>query len=267
MIDTHCHLNFKTFKGKVEDIIAEAKKAGVEKVIVPGTDLESSKKARELAQKYAGIYAAVGVHPHHSKIKNERLKIKDELLKLAQNKKVVAIGECGLDYYQYQKTKYKNYIIDEDFKKRQKEIFELQIKLASELNLALIIHNRQASKDILRLLTTYHSLLTKLVFHCFEGDEEILKFSLEQNFYLGITGNVTYNKKVEKAVKRIPLKNLLLETDAPFLTPEPLKSRNLFPNTPKNVRIIASKIAEIKGEPFSKVAKKTGDNAYKLFKI
>jgi TatD DNase family protein len=267
LIDTHCHLNFKVFKDNVEEVIARAKKAGIEKIIVPGSDLETSKQAVELAVKHEEVYAAVGVHPHHSNIKNQKSKIKNELKILARCQKVVAIGECGLDYYQYQKTKYQDYKIDEEFKKTQREIFKMQIKLAGELGLPLIIHNRQASEDLLRLLTTHYSLLTKLVFHCFEGDEDLLGWGLKHNFYFGVTGNVTYNQKVARAVKNIPLKNLLVETDSPWLRPEPLKQVEKWPNEPKNVKIVAERIAEIKGDSFLNIAKSTSENAKRLFNL
>jgi TatD DNase family protein len=274
LIDTHCHLNFKVFKGKVNQVIDRAKKAGIEKIIVPGVDLKTSKKAVELAQKYDGVYAAVGIHPHHSNIKNHPpaggSKIKNELKTLAENKKVVAVGECGLDYYQYQKTKYQDYQIDDDFKKRQKEILLLQIGLAKELNLPLIIHSRQASEDILKIIKHQTSAINhrlKGVFHCFEGNEDLLKWGLENSFYFGVTGNLTYNHKIQSSVKKIPLKNLLIETDSPFLIPEPLKSQKIFPNEPKNVKIVAKRIAKIKGDSFLNIGQKTTQNAICLFKL
>lgn len=269
LIDTHCHLNFKAFKKNVDEIIKQAKQAGVEKIIVPGTNLKTSKKAVELAQKYKGIYAAIGIHPHHSSTQCPVPNILYEFKKLAKSKKVVAIGECGLDYYQYQKTKYKNYKIDQGFKKIQKEIFEKQIQLANKLNLPLIIHNRQASNDILKLIENWRLRIENLsgVFHCFQGNFNLLNWALKHQFYIGITGIVTYDKQMQKIVKKIPLERLLIETDSPFLTPEPLRSKKIFPNTPVNVRIVAEWIAQIKGDSFLNVIKQTTKNAVQLFKL
>lgn len=282
LIDTHCHLNFKTFAKNIDKVINGAKKAGVKKIVVPGTNLETSKKAVELAQKHNEVYASVGIHPHHA---NESFQpkadppraekvaefksLKKDLEKLAKNKKVVGIGECGLDYYHYEKTKYKDYKIDENFKRLQKKIFELQIKLAYDFNLPLIIHNREADEDILNLLITHHPLLitTPGVFHCFMGNNKLLTWALEHNFYIGITGLITYNQTVQEIVKQVPLEKILIETDSPFLTPEPLRSQKSFPNKPENVKIVAKWIAKIKSDSFLKVTQKTSINAFKLFKF
>jgi len=269
MIDTHCHLNFKAFEGKVEEVIQQAKKAGVEKIIVPGTNLKTSQKAVNLAQKYDGVYAAVGIHPHHSNIKYKKLNIKNKLRKLVKNNKVVAIGECGLDYYQYKKTKYEDYKINKGFKKTQKEVFEMQIQLAKELNLPLIIHNRLASTNILKIIENFKLKIENLmgVLHCFQGDNQLLNWALKNDFFIGITGIITYDKKMQQVAKKVPLKNLLIETDAPFLTPEPLKSQKVFPNRPGNVKMVCKRIAKIKGDSFLKVAGITSNNAVRLFKI
>lgn len=269
LIDTHCHLNFKAFKGKAGQMIKMALKAGVKKIIVPGADLKSSQKAVALAQKHRQVYAAIGIHPHHGHIKYQVSNIKNELKILAKNKKVVAIGECGLDYYQYQNTKYQDYKIDEEFKKTQRRIFKIQIELASELSLPLIIHNRQASEDVIVMLENCKLKIENLhgVFHCFEGDQNILEWAIKHNFYLGITGNVTYNHKLQKAIKSIPLKKLVLETDAPWLAPEPLRSQKKWPNKPENVKITAQRIASLKGDSFLNVARITSDNATKLFNL
>ena len=161
LIDSHCHLNFKSFQGKVNQVIDEADKRGVKVIVVPGTNIKTSKKSLQLAKDYQQVYSAVGIHPHHAGQIVKELgfkRLKKELEKLAGDKKVVAIGETGLDYYHYQKTKYKDYQINDQFKKIQKKLFLLQIDLASQLNLPLIIHNRQASADILKLFVSNSSL-------------------------------------------------------------------------------------------------------------
>lgn len=257
LIDTHCHLNFKAYKKNVREVIESAKKIGVEKIVVPGAKLNSSRKAVELAQQYEGIYAAIGIHPHHA---GEEI-IKHELMKLAKNKKVVAIGECGLDYFPPGNEK-----ID---KKAQKNLFLMQLEIAHELHLPVIIHNRDADEDILKILTTHNSQLATnpSVFHCFMGNFNLLKWALDNGFYIGITGLVTYNKHVQEVVKLTPLNRLLIETDSPFLTPEPLRSQKNFPNKPENVKIVAEWIAKIKSDSFLNVAKQTTANALRLFKL
>lgn len=285
LIDTHCHLNFKAFEGKVEKAIQRAKKSGVKKIIVPGTNLETSKRAVELTQKYDEIYAAVGIHPHHSKLKTQSSKLKAKLEKLVKSKKVVAIGECGLDYFQVKNLKFKeqSHSSKLKIKKIQKEIFELQIELAKKLNLPLIIHNRQASKDILKTINNagvkaehprskhrdQQLAISNLraVFHCFQGSNQLLSWALKNNFYIGITGIVTYNKKMQEIVRKTPLKNILIETDAPFLTPEPIRKTKKWPNEPKNVKIVAERVVKIKGDSFLNIARKTSKNAIQLFKL
>jgi len=299
MFDTHCHLNFSAFDGILEKVIAEAKKNGVEKIVVPGTDVETSKKAVEIAQQYDGVYAAVGIHPHHVKEiqnsnvnppasgQNYNLKLKiDEIEKLLKEPKVVAVGEIGLDRYIYKKTRYENYQIDEEFIALQKEVFLAQLKLAKKYKKAVIIHNRQAKKDLLEILTNNQSLITNnnLVFHCCEPDLELLNFAKKHHIYIGIDGDVTYDKKKQEFVKKIPLSLLILETDSPFLTPriehlrgeivntsevKKVKKEKIakFPNTPKNLAFIAQKIAEIKEEKVEKIKKIITTNAIKLFMI
>jgi len=273
LIDSHCHLNFKIFKNQVAEAIQTAKKAGVKKIIVPGTNLETSEKAVRLAQKHPEVYAAVGIHPHHTKkITNYKLQITNKLKRLAQNNGVVALGECGLDYYRYQKTKYKNYQIDPEFKNRQKEIFIWQIKLAKELALPLIIHNRLASKDLLRILVKefnpQHANSDRPgVLHCFQGNDRLFRWALKNNFCLGFTGLVTFDRKMQAIVKKTPLKNILVETDAPFLSPRLDKIKRAFPNTPANVKIIAKRIAQIKSDSFLRIARQTSKNASRLFNL
>jgi len=281
LIDTHCHLNFKAFEGKVEKVIQRAKKSGVKKIIVPGTNLETSKKAVELAEKYDGVYATVGIHPHHaSQVQSSKFKVQNELKKLARSKKVVAIGECGLDYYQYKKTpasalESPHRLIqprsDRDaLAGKQKQLFIIQIQLAKKLNLPLIIHNRQADQNLFEMINGQWSMVNgclKGVLHCFQGNNQLLNWAIKRHFYIGITGIVTYDKKMQEVVRKTPLKNILIETDAPYLMPEPMRRTKKWPNEPKNVKIVVERIAKIKGDSFLNVTKKTSDNAIKLFKI
>jgi TatD DNase family protein len=277
MFDTHCHLNFSAFDGILEKVISEAKNEGVEKFVAPGTDVETSKKAVEIAKKYEGVYAAVGIHPHHvkeiqnSKLKtqnyNLKLKIK-EIEKLLTEPKVVAVGEIGLDRHIYQKTKYEDYKIDEEFIALQKEVFLAQLNLAKKYKKTVIIHNRQAKDDLLKILNTYYLLLnTSMVFHCCEPDFDLLDFAKKNHIYIGVDGDVTYDPKKQAFVKEIPLSLLVLETDSPFLTPAPLRNdqKTKFPNTPKNLALIAQKVAEIKEEKLEKIMEITRENGERLF--
>jgi len=268
LVDTHCHLNFQAFETDLDSVVQAAAKAGVKQIIIPGSDLTNSQKAIAIAQKYPRIYAAVGIHPHH--VKNPSFqsndwpaKIKADLRQLAQQPKVVAIGETGLDYYEYQLSKYPDNKITPAIKEKQKELFKIHLEIARQLQLPVIIHNREAHQDMLTLLDSDLKDLTG-VFHCFSGDQEFLEAVLKQGFYAGIDGNLTYSKSVLKNAKRIPLDRLLLETDAPFLTPKPFQNER---NQPKNVKIIAQYLANKLKIPVEKISQQTTANAQRLFKL
>ncbi len=291
MIDTHCHLNLKVLVNQAEQVIRRAKEAGVDRFIVPGTDVETSKKAIELAEKYSEVYAAVGIHPHNvfeiheeapprrlsqkqvSSLLSNKVTVLEELL---VNNKVVAIGEVGLDKHYYKKTKYENYQIDPEFVQAQKQLFIEQIKLAIKYKKSLIIHSREAAGETLSIMGD-SSILTplagRIVFHCCEANDELLKFALAHQIYIGVDGDVTYKKPFgqaqgkEEFVKKIPLELLVLETDSPFLLPEPLRAEKKYPNEPKNIRLIAEKITEIKNIPINQLIEITEKNSKKLFQI
>lgn len=250
----------------MDNTLWKAREAGVAKIIVPGADLETSRRAVELARSYETIYAAVGIHPHHAfQFKSAKLKVKSELKKLAQRNKVVAIGECGLDYYPYEKTKEEDYQVNNELKKKQKELFLLQLELAKELKLPVIFHCREAHDDMKKSLKVSKFKGLKGVFHCFSGDKKFLQWVLKQGFYVGFDGNITYQEALQKIVKITPLKRVVLETDAPFLIPEPLRGRKIFPNHPENTKIIAEAVAKIRNDSFSKIARQTTKNAERLF--
>lgn len=269
LIDTHCHLNFKYFQDKLDETIQAARAAGVEKIIIPGSDLENSQLAIKIAQKYEGVFAAVGIHPHHCKsIKVSEFKsLKVNLLELARQNKVVAIGETGLDYYEYQVSKYPDNKITPKIKRLQKRLFKIQLEIAQELNLPVIIHNREAHTDIIRMFECSKNPMFKNwrgTFHCYTGDQEFLEKVLKMGFYAGIDGNVTYSKTVLKNAKKIPLNRLLLETDSPFLTPKPYRNEK---NQPKNVKITAQYLADKLHISLEKISQQTTKNAEQLFKI
>ncbi|MBU2051962.1 TatD family hydrolase [Patescibacteria group bacterium] len=263
-IDSHCHLNFGAFSKDWQEVTDDCVKAGVEKMIVVGADLETSQKAIEICQKHPALFAAVGVHPHHASGEFDVEKLKQ----LAQNKKVVAIGETGVDYHVYQKSKYPSTAlrINPEMKNRQKIIFGQQIQLAKTLKLPLIIHNREAGEDALDVLEHFckdDGIYPAGVFHCISGSKKLLQKILALDFYVGVDANITYSQEVQTLVADSPLEKILLETDAPYLTP----SRDGSRNTPQSVKMVAQEIARVKHLPENLVIKQTSTNAQRLFKL
>lgn len=264
MVDVHCHLNFHSFEKDYDAVIKSAFEAGVTKIINVGTQIDSSEKAVELAQKYPNLYAIVGVHPHHAdKLETNWIR---QLEILAKKPKVVAIGEIGMDYFSYKS----NAIVDPEL---QKEVFIKQIELAHKLKLPLQIHNRQAGKDILDILTNHKSLLLNPpgMFHCFAGSIEILKSALQMGFYIGFDGNITYSglapgedTDLKNLVKYTPIDRIVVETDSPFLTPIPKRGSR---NKPEYVIITAKFIAKIKAISFEELEASSTANAIKLFNL
>ncbi|MEN6621742.1 MAG: TatD family hydrolase [Smithella sp.] len=251
LIDSHAHLEMKEFDNDREKVIERAKQVGVDYVITVGTNLGLSRKAAALADKYENIYAAVGVHPHDvNKINN---KTYDDLKELAGRKKVVAYGEIGLDYFRNLSPQ-----------ELQIEKFGEQLLLAKELNLPVIIHSRQAHDQSLKMIKA--SGVRNGVFHCFSGDYELARQCLDWGFYLSVPGVVTFNKSktMQDVVRRVPLSSLLLETDCPFLTPDPYRGTR---NEPAYIVHTAKKVAEIKGISWEEVAAVTAQNTLSLFNI
>lgn len=258
LIDTHCHLNFKAFKKDLDNVIKQANLAGVEKIIIPGAKIHSSKLGVEIANKYENTFASVGIHPHHAleEINIEEIKI------LAQNVKVVAIGEIGLDHHQY-----KNYPpLEAIDKKKQVAIFTDQLKIAVDLNKPVIIHCREAQKLILETLKNFIKNFGKIrgVFHCFEGDEEFLEQVLSMGFYIGIDGNITYpeTKHLRNVVKNAAKDRLLIETDAPFLTPQNYRGTR---NEPKHLVETLEYLSHFFNIDLIDLADMTTQNSEKLF--
>ncbi len=273
MFDTHCHLNFQCFAGKEKEVIDRAKTAGVNYFLVPGTDKQSSRKAVEIAQKYDGVYAAVGIHPHHV-YESQKSNVKSQncisnLKMLLQQEKVVAVGEVGLDRHVYKNTKYDGYAVEETFIESQKVYLQEQINLALEYDKSLILHNREAKDDFLAVLKDKwdKKLVGRTVFHCCEPDEELLQFAIDHKIYIGVDGDVTYDPKKQAFVKKIPLDLLVLETDSPYLLPEPLRSQKLFPNEPKNIPLIAEFISKLKHTSINQLIEVTTNNAKRLFNL
>lgn len=272
LFDTHCHLNFSAFENKVDGVVKRANEAGVNYMVVPGTDVETSQKAVEIAQKYDNIYAAVGIHPHHiyEHITNASLDSSaspesdiESLEKLLIQKKIVAVGEIGMDRHIYKKTKYQDYTIEQKFIDLQKDFLKKQINLAIKYKKSLIFHNRESKKDFLEVINEFAgSLAEKTVFHCCEPDRQLLDFARSHKFFVGVDGDIAYRKDKQEFIKNVPLEMLVLETDAPFLSPD-----RKFPNEPKNVFVIADLIANILTVSKEDIAKITTGNAKKLFNI
>ncbi len=252
-IDTHCHLFYPNFNGEVDKVISNARNSSVDYILVPGTDIASSLQGLELANKYDFIYCSAGVHPHDTKDWDSSLT--DTIKNIAMNNKVVAIGEIGLDYYY-------------DFSPKEDQIkaFTDQLDLAIELKLPVIIHNREADEDVMEIMRSYKDKGLRAQFHCFAGALADARELITMGHYISFTGNITYTKadSLRKIVKEIELDNLLLETDAPFMTPVPYRGQR---NEPANVKIVAKAIAEIHNATIEDVARTTSLNAYKLFGI
>src|SRR3972149_10798254 len=271
MVDTHCHLNFHAFDKDVDEVAKRAFDAGVRAIVNVGTSIPSSRKAIELAHKYDNMYAIVGIHPHHADkadVEFEGEIQKDwfeNLRRLAKEEKVIGIGETGLDYHYYES----NGIVD---KKLQKDAFRKQIELSIELKLPLQIHNRQAGEDVVSILSEYRTKFQDPpgMFHCFAGTFDVLQEALEMGFYIGFDGNITYKGiakgetvELSELAKSTPLDRLLVETDAPFLTPMPFRGRR---NEPKNVIIVGQYLANLKSVSFSEFATIVDNNVRRVFK-
>ena len=255
LIDTHCHLNFKDFGSDRDEIINRCLSNDIY-IINIGADYETSQKAIEIAEKYKrGVYASVAIHPHN--IKSEPAKSftfrRVDFLALAKKSKVVAIGETGLDYEFCEN--------DLEMQKKQQEIFIQHLKLAQEVNKPLIIHSRRLFPEILKILQAT-SYKLQAVLHCYMGRWSYAEEYLKMGFYLSFTGLITYARDYDKVIKNCPLNRILLETDAPYLSPDREKR-----NTPLNVKYVAEKIAEVKGISFDQVADQTTKNAKKLFNL
>jgi len=251
LTDTHAHLDFFGSDQAIENLIARALVNRVNRIITVADTLKASYRAVELAQKFENVYAAVGVHPHDAKSVNpDTIK---ELRELAKSPKVVAIGEIGLDYYR-----------DHSPRVVQQKVFAQLLGLANELKLPVIIHDREADDDVLKIIEEHR--VKKGVFHCFSGDVSLAQTVLAMNFYISIAGPVTFKNagNLTNVAKFVPLTKLLVETDSPYLTPHPYRGRK---NEPAYVRFVAKKIAEIKGVDLAVVEASTQENVSLLFSI
>ena len=251
--DTHIHLDDEKFNEDRAEVIQKMQNAGVTRCINMGCNIETSKKAIELSKKYDFIYSAVGIHPEELPQTEEELwKSIGKIEELAvSNKKTVAIGEIGLDYY------WRN-----DNKELQKEAFIKQIELANKLNMPISIHSREAIDDTIEIIRKYK--LKKLGVHCCPFNPELVKHGLEAGLYIAFGGTCTFksSKNAPKIVEMVPIDRMLIETDAPYLAPEPVRGTR---NDSSNLKYIVQKLAEFKGVEPDVIAKATFENATKLF--
>ncbi len=251
MIDTHTHINCIE-EISVEDVIKNAIDNGVEKLIVPAAYPTDIDVVAELTQKYENVYGLLGVHP--SEVKDWNDSFIDKIKEYSKLPKIVGIGEIGLDYYW-----------DKSFNDLQKNIFIKQVKLANELNFPISIHDREAHKDTFDILTEYNKNST-VVMHCFSGSVEFMRECVKQGWYIAIGGVVTFKKaiKMKDVAKEVPLDKLLLETDAPYLTPVPYRGKT---NQPAYVKYVAEEIASIRSISFKEIDEITTKNAKKVFSL
>jgi TatD DNase family protein len=250
LIDSHAHLDFRRFDDDRESVIQRARETGLAAVVNIGTDLDSSRASIELAESYEFIYATVGVHPHSAKTVTSR--VFDELRTLARHPKVVAVGEIGLDYYR-----------DLSPRPVQRKAFSDQLALAADLGLPVVIHSRDAHDDVIAALQGWKGTG---VLHSYSAGLTRLDEVLELGFWVGISGPVTFPKAqaLRRVAARVPLERLLVETDCPYLTPEPHRGRR---NEPAYVRYVVEAVARARGMPAGTVAHSTADNARRLFDI
>ena len=252
-IDTHVHLNADQYEEDLQEVINRALEANVTKMVVVGFDRKTIEKAMQLAADYPFIYAVIGWHPVDAiDCTEEDLQWIEEL---SANEKVVGIGETGLDYYW-----------DKSPKDVQQALFRKQIRLAQKVKLPIIIHNREATEDVVRILHEEEAHLTGGIMHCYGGSVETAKQCIDMNFMISLGGPVTFKnaKKPKEVATEIPLEHLLIETDAPYLAPHPHRGKR---NEPALVTLVAEEIARLKGISVEEVAAATTQNAEKFFGI
>jgi TatD DNase family protein len=258
-VDTHCHLNFNLFEPDLSEVLDRAWQSGITRILMPGIDLETSRAVVNLCERDPRLYAAVGFHPNDATAWTDSAA--RELAELAHHPRVLAIGEIGLDYYR-----------DRAPRDVQQHVLEAQLDLAAELGKPVVIHSRQSLVDLWPRLAHWQESLVKSgsplsvapgVLHSFDGNSVTALAAIEKNFFIGIGGPVTFRNANERQqlVKQLPLTGLVLETDAPFLAPQPVRGRR---NEPAYIAMIAEKIAELHSQPLAQVAEVTTQNAGRL---
>lgn len=253
LIDSHAHLEMPEFKKDLEEVLQRAKESGVAYIFTVGTEKRDWKRAVEIANSHPSIYAILGIHPHNAKEIDEWTY--PALKELCHNEKVKAFGEIGLDFFRN--------LSPRDIQLKR---FREQIGLAKELGLPMVVHDREAHQETLEILKSESAGECGGIIHCFSGDDEMAKACIDMGFYISIPGSITFKnaERFRQIVSRIPLEWLIVETDAPFLAPEPFRGKR---NEPSYVRYTAQKVAEIKKVPFEKVAEVTTENALRVYRL
>ena len=253
LVDSHAHLEMADFRKDLEEVIRRARDAGVETIFTVGTERKDWPRALEIAESHDSIYAILGVHPHNAKEIDDQTY--PDLLRLCRHKKVRAFGEIGLDFFR-------------NLSPRETQIkrFREQIGLAKDLGLPIVVHDRDAHRETLDILKSEKAEECGGVIHCFSGDYEMAKKCLEMGFSISVPGTITFkNAEVFKEIiRKLPLESLLVETDAPYLTPLPFRGKR---NEPSYVRYTAEKVAEVKMVSLEKVAEVTTQNALRVFRV
>lgn len=253
IIDTHAHIDFDEYADKFEQMLGCAKENNVENIIIPAVEPTTFERVLKTAEKSQMLYCAMGVHPSEAKTYNDE--VEQTIIEYCKSKKVVAIGECGLDYYW-----------DKSFNDIQKEVFVRQIRIANELRKTLIVHDREAHLDTLTLLKGNADKELSVVMHCFSGSYEFGMECINQGYYLAFGGVSTFKnaKKAHEVIEKMPLEYLLLETDSPYLTPEPFRGKE---NQPAYLKYVVEKIASLRNISPNEVEEITTNNAKRAFNL
>lgn len=257
LIDSHCHLPHEKYPKSISEIISEGKENGVDKYISIGTSVKDNKKVIDVADKYEDVFCSVGIYPHEDK----NLSIRELKSSLDDNfkisKRIVAIGECGIDTSNWENGR----SLEE-----QIEVFEMQINLALERNVPIIIHDRNGDESVLKIVNKYFGNGLRGVIHCFDSDWDFAKKVLDLGFYISFSNLISYPKKdrVLEVVKNVPMDRFLVETDAPYLPPQDMRGEI---NYPKYVRIVAEKVAQVKQKTFDEVSLCSYENTCSFFNI
>lgn len=256
IIDTHVHLDDEKFEDDLDAVLQRSWESGVRGLIIPGADINDLAKAKELAHKHEHIYFAAGVHPYHHDQYDEKI-----LKEYLRDEKCIAVGECGLDYFRLPES-------DEEIEKEkaaQKAVFKKHVDLAKEVQKPLIVHIREANDDSRRILEENSAKEIGGVLHCYNASEHLLPLA-QHGFYFGIGGVLTFKnaRKLVEVLPKVPFEKVLLETDAPYLTPHPYRGKR---NEPAYTNYVAQRVAEILELDLEEVHKQTNQNAEKLFKV
>lgn len=257
LIDSHCHIPHRKYERSIEQIVKDAQEAGVARLINIGTSLDENKIALETSEKFENVYTAIAIYPHEDLGRDLKDLINHLSAQIDSSKKVVAVGECGIDITDWPGGRDLN---------EQLDLFEMQIQLAIKKKLPLIIHNRNGDEYVLNLLKKYQSQGLYGVIHCFSSDWEVAKSFLDSNFHISFGGMITYKSRKDllEVVGKVPEDRILIETDSPYLPPDGFRGQ---PNEPRNVAVVAAKIAEVRGVSFDKISELTYSNTCKLFNL